>query len=215
MAYAVHQAARFCENPKESHTNAVHRIVRYLAGTKDQGLILNPKEPLFECYADADFCGLWNKERAEKDATTANSRTGYIIFFAKCALIWASKLQSEITLSTTESEYVAFSQALRDVLPLIALLRELRNVIPFGENAPVLHCTVHEDNKGCIDLIETPRIRPRTKHIALKYHHFRSHVKDGTISVKYIETTEQIADIFTKALGDVQFGHLRKKFMGW
>ena len=143
------------------------------------------------------------------------SRTGYVILFANCPIIWSSKLQTEIALSTTESEYIALSQSLRDVIPLMGLLNEIRDVIPSGGQTPVVHCTVHEDNKGCIDLVETPRVRPRTKHIAIKYHHFREHVKNKTISVKYVETGRQVADIFTKALGDAQFGYLRGLLMGW
>ena len=95
LAYAIHQCARFSENPKQSHTEAVLRICRYLQATKNSGLILEPKDPIFECYADADFCGLWNKEGAGIDPNTARSRTGYVILFAKCAILWASKLQTE------------------------------------------------------------------------------------------------------------------------
>ena len=54
------------------------------------------------------------------------SRTGYTIYYANCPVIWSSKLQTEIALSTTEAEYIALSQSLRDVLPLISLLRELK-----------------------------------------------------------------------------------------
>ena len=218
LAYSVHQCARFCNLPKHSHEQAVKRIIRYLLHVKrssKQGITFKPDAShSIDTFVDASFAGEWNRGWSE-DPSSVFSRTGYVIMFSKCPIIWGSKLQSEITLSTTESEYVAFSQALRDVIPLIGLLRELRSVFPFDERAPVVHCTVHEDNKGCIDLVETPRIRPRTKHIALKYHHFRSYVKDGTISVKYVETSEQIADIFTKPLGDVQFAVLREKFMGW
>ena len=143
------------------------------------------------------------------------SRTGYVIMFARCPIIWCSKLQTEIALSTNESEYIALSQSLRDVIPLIELLRELRAAIPRNENSPTMHCTVHEDNQGCIDLVKTPRMRPRTKHIALKYHHFREYVRKKIVSVEYVESKEQIADIYTKALGDCQFCYLRKLLMGW
>ena len=70
---------------------------------------------LLQCYADADYCGLWEKERATYDDTTARSRTGYIILLAGCPLVWASKLQDVISLGTTEAEYVALSTALRQV----------------------------------------------------------------------------------------------------
>ena len=123
------------------------------------------------------------------------SRTGYVIMYAICPIISASKLQTEITLSTTESEYVALSQSLRDVIPLLALLEELKGTIPREDAIPKVHCTIFEDNKGCIDLVKAPRMRPRTKHIALKYHHFRAHI-GKTISINYIDTKDQIADIF-------------------
>ena len=143
------------------------------------------------------------------------SRTGYVINYANCPIIWCSKLQTEIALSTTESEYIALSQSLRDVLPLMKLLKEIRNTIPSEDKPPTVHCTIFEDNKGCIDLVKIPRMRPRTKHIALKYHHFRSSVKSGSVSIQYVETHDQIADIFTKALNDAQFCNLRKGLNGW
>ena len=114
-----------------------------------------------------------------------------------------------------EAEHVALSQSLREVLPLIALLEKLRHTNPHDSKIPTLHCTVHENNQGCIDPVTCPQMRPRTKHIALKYHHFRKHVREGKISVQYMETGEQIADIFTKELGDVKFTKLRKMMMGW
>ena len=73
---------------------------------------------------------------------------------------------------------------MRDVIPLIGLLSELKQVFPTNKDTPTLHCTVFEDNKGCIDLVKVPRMRPRTKHIGLKYHHFRRHVVNKTILYK-------------------------------
>ena len=75
---------------------------------------------------------------------------------------------------TTESEYIALSQSLRDVLPLMELLKEVKNTIPSEDKIPIIHYTIFEDNKGCIYIVKTPRMRPRTKHIASKYHHFVS-----------------------------------------
>ena len=218
LAFSVHQCARFSQNPKKSHEQAVKRIIRYLVGckrNKEQGMIFQPdKNKSIDTFVDASFAGEWNSAWSDEPSSVM-SRTGYVIMFANCAIIWSSKLQTEITLSTTESEYVALSQSLRDVIPLMALLRELKRTTQFEPTIPTIHCTVHEDNQGCIDLVETPRMRPRTKHIALKYHHFRKHVKDGTVKVKYVETDRQIADIFTKALSDAKFVTLRRMMMGW
>ena len=101
------------------------------------------------------------------------------------------------------------------MIPLVALLKELRRSPPHDPSTLTLHCTAHEDNQGCITLVDSPQMRPRTKHIALKYHHFCKHVRDGTISVQYVETDQQIADLFTKALSDTKFITLRKMMMGW
>ena len=218
LAFAVHQCTCFYNAPKSSHERAVNRIFQYLLHiqrTENQGIVFNPNASYsVDTFVDASFAGKWIASWGEEPSSVF-SPTGYIVMFSKCLIIWASKLQFKITLSATESEYVAFSQVMRDVLPLVALLRELRSVIPFGENALVIHCIVHKNNKSCINLIKTPRIQPRTKHIALKYHHFRSHVRDETVSMRYVESSEQVTDIFTKALRDVQFEILRKMFMGW
>ena len=171
------------------------------------------KSKSLEVFVDASFAGEWNKHWSY-EPTSVMSRTGYAIKCANCPIICFSKLQTEIALSTTESEYIAFSQAMRGVIPMIGLLKELQEVMPHSESIPKIHCKAYEDNRGCIDLINSPRLRPRTKHIALKYHHFREHIKSKTISVDYIETGDQIADIFTKALAAPQFLKVRSLLTG-
>ena len=75
--------------------------------------------------------------------------------------------------------------------------------------------TLFEDNKGAEELAKVPKNRPRTKHIAVKYHHFRQAVKDNILQVKRFATDEQLADIFTKPLVKIPLEHLRKQIMGW
>jgi hypothetical protein len=112
---------------------------------------------------DADFAGNWIKPTAENDPFTARSRTGYVIKYAGCVLLWASKLQTEISLSSTESEYIALSQALREVIPLIALIKELRaNNFDIKSGKPKILCKVFEDNNGALEMATTPKLRPRT-----------------------------------------------------
>ena len=124
IAYAVHQCARFSSSPKQSHGEAVKRIGRYLLGTMDKGLIMKPTDESFDCWVDASHAGEWNREYAEEDATTAKSRSGYVITYAGCPLLWASKMQTEIALSSTEAEYIALSQALREVIPITELTKQ-------------------------------------------------------------------------------------------
>jgi hypothetical protein len=215
ISMAVHQCARFCIDPKLSHERAIYRIGKYLQGTKDKGIMLKPDyNKGLECFVDADFAGGWNKNEAD-GADSVLSRTGYVIMYAGCPIIWCSKLQTEIALSTVESEYMALSQALREVIPMMVLLNEVKDVFPTVVSTPKIHCKVWEDNQGCLSLAKEGKFSPRTKHIAIKYHHFRSKVKDGSISIHAIDTKEQTADIFTKPLDESLFVYLRYKLSGW
>jgi len=127
IQYAVHQCARITHNPRASHEEAVLRICHYLKGTKDKGLVFKPSAELtLDCYVNADFASLW-KVKDDQDTVCVKSRTGYFLMFNGCPLTWASRLQSEIALSTTQAEYIALSTAMRDLLPTRALLKEIGN----------------------------------------------------------------------------------------
>ena len=220
IAFATHQCARFAANPRLIHERAAKRICRYLKGTfdsngKPRGLVMRPdKNTGIECYVDADFAGGYRKDLAH-DPVSVLSRTGYVIFYMSCPIIWVSKMQTEITLSTTESEYVALSQSMRDVIPFMALIEEASSLWSTNMEKPKIICKLFEDNNGALELAKAPKYRPRTKHIALKYHHFREHVSNGSVKILSINTEDQIADQFTKALADNTFKHLRKQLMGW
>ena len=102
ISFAVHQCAQFTHNTKASHEKAVKRICRYLQGTKENDLVFNPSKKLVvDCYADADFAGLWGHEDPQ-DPICARSRTGFVVTFANFPLLWVSKLQTEIALSTLQ-----------------------------------------------------------------------------------------------------------------
>ena len=167
-----------------------------------------------ECHVDAGFAGAWDKADADNPDNVL-SRTGYVISYAGCPLIWCSKLQTEIALSTAEAEYIALSQSMREVLPLMEFLRESDQVFDLHLPKPKIHCKVFEDNNSCIAMTEVVKFSPRTKHIALKYHHFRRFVKDKTIRIFPIDSKEQLADIFTKPLDEAPFYYLRNKLLGW
>ena len=104
---------------------------------------------------------------------------------------------------------------MRDVIPMMNNLEEFKQVLFVPDIPPFVKCKVFEDTTSCIKVVTAPSMTPRTKHIALKYHHFRSFVKSGQIEIFSIGTTEQTADIFMKPLSGDQFLYLRKKMMGW
>ena len=215
IAYATHQCARFSADPRRPHGDAVMYLAKYLRATREQGLILDPtSSKSLETYADADFAGNWNRGTAPEDASTAKSRTGYLINFADCPITWSSKLQTQIALSSTEAEYIALSQSLRDTIPIMQFLDELKEKgFSVYSTEPKVYCKAFEDNSGALELARLPKMRPRTKHINLKYHHFREYVRIGKIFVYPISTIDQVADIFTKPLPQNTFLKLRRKFL--
>ena len=115
--FAVHQCFRFTPNTKASHDKAVKRICQYLQGTKDSDLMFNPsKKIVVDFYSDADFAGLWGHENPQ-DPIFARSRTGFVLTFANYYLLWVSKLQTEIALSTIHFEYVVLSNCVSALIP--------------------------------------------------------------------------------------------------
>jgi hypothetical protein len=223
LGYAVHQCARFMANPKKSHAQAVKRIGRYLLGTQTRGTILRPdKTRSFECYVDAGFAGDWASHIADQaihDPNTARSRTGYVIMFAGVPLIWASKLQVEICLSSSESEMVALSAAARECIFLIRLIKDAQVTggLDLNLSDSQIHCRILEDNQSTIALADEPKIRPRTKHINQKYWHFRHFLREnaGILSIQWISSAENIADIFTKPLSERLFVKFAAKLGSW
>ncbi len=167
-----------------------------------------------DCYMDADFAGAWTYDTSE-DPSSVKSRSGYVITFAGCPILWSSKLQSEVALSTTEAEYISLSTSLRDLIPMHTIIHELHSICQISITSANTHSTVFEDNKGCIDLIAAPTMHPRTRHIAIKYHHFWEHVRSGQIRIKWISTDDQLADIFTKPLPLQKYTTLRNRLLGW
>ena len=215
IAFAIHQCARFTTTPRRIHELAICQIIRYLKATKDKGYILHPTTHLnLDCYVNADFAGAWTSSTAE-DPSSVKSCTGYAITFAACPVLWCSKLQTEVALSTTEVEYIALSQSTRDLIPMRNLLQELSTATKLIVGSTNAHSTMFEDNKGCVELATAPRMRPRTRHIGLKYHHFHSHVDLGLITIQWIDTKNQLADIFTKPLPASSFLPLRQALLGW
>jgi hypothetical protein len=214
--YAVHQIAKYSTDPREPHGEAIRYLVRYLKKTCDLGVRFKPNaEKGFECYCDADFSGNWNKTFTDVDPSTAKSRSGWVVFYAGCPIIWASKLQSQGALSTTEAEYIAMSMALRDVIPIMDLIKEMReHNIPVICTKPYVYCKVFEDNSGALELARLPKLCPCTKHINACYHHFREHVRNGLIKIFPVGTTDQIADVLTKALAQNDFTRHRVHLCG-
>lgn len=226
ISMAVHQCACFCISPRVIHELAVKGIFRYLHATKSKGIIMHLSTNLaLDMYVDSDFAGMWHKEHTHLPDNVL-SHTGHVIFFGGCPVTWASRLQTEIALSATESEYIALSSAARELFPLRQLLLDIdtHSFISLPKTSPhdsikgstLLPSQIFEDNAACIVLATTSSsFKPRTKHIALKYHHFKDHVINGSLQIVKVPTDSNNADIFTKPLVQFKFEHLRQMLLGW
>ena len=225
IAYAVSQVARFSHFPKQSHSAAVKTIVRYLVRTKNQGTIYTrPTSLSIDCYVDADFAGLYGTEKPE-DPISAKSRTGYILSIGGCYLFCKSQLQTTISLSTSESEYYALSQAMRAVLPMREFLKEIIDGLDLPSEYSKIESsvfknfetTVHEDNSSALNLAKKQKVTSRTKHYLVKYHFFWSHINEprNNIKVVRVPTDEQRADYLTKGLTRDVFENCRQLNQGW
>ena len=218
ISFAVNQCARFSANPRKKHECALKRIGRYLRATRDKGLIMkNEDAPSLNCWCDADFAGLWKVEDPQNSASV-KSRTGYIFTLGSCPILWASKLQTEIALSTMEAEYIALSTAMREFIPLQRILFEIADRLNLKSiKSSVIKSTIWEDNSGCLTLasLEPPRMTPRSKHYGTKYHWFREKLEELDITLQKVATADQLADIMTKGLPHGPLTHLRKLLMGW
>ena len=218
IGFAVHQCARYTHCPRHSHEEALKRIGRYLLGTRTRGLIIRPSASLkIDLYVDASFAGMWGYEDRHDPACT-KSRTGYVLFVGGCPIVWGSKLQNEVAGSTMEAEYIAMSEAMKHLIVLKRLVVAFCRAIQVDpETVSDLMTTVFQDNSAALTLanLEPPRMTPRTKHFAIKYHWFRDLLKPMKIQIVPINTDNQIADILTKSLGALKFQEMRKKLMGW
>ena len=130
-------------------------------------------------------------------------------------MIWKSQLQTEIALSSTESEYTGLSYALREAIPLMTLLEELKeHGFPVDRTKASVQCKVFEDNSGAIEIATNHKWRPRTKHLNCRLHHFWSYVPHS-ISIQHIPTDKQPADMLTKAVDQSTLSRHRTWLMGW
>ncbi len=128
IMYTTHQIAKYSSDPREPHGEAILYLVQYLKKTPDLGICFKPQlDKGFVCYCNMDFSGNWNKSFADVNPRTSKSCSRWVMFYSGCPIIWATKLQSQTALSTTEAKYIAMSMALCDVIPIMDLIKEMKD----------------------------------------------------------------------------------------
>ena len=172
IAHAVGVVSRYLNNPGKEHWMAVKWILKYLRGTTNQALCFGGSNIALQGYVDADMAG---------DRDNRRSTTGYVFTVGGTAVSWVSKIQSVVALSTTEAEYVAATEASKEMIWLQRFMDELGKKHDMG--------TLYSDSQSAIHLAKNSAFHSRTKHIQLKYHFIRSILEDGQLKLEKIHTT--------------------------
>ena len=185
ISFAVQTVSQFNLNPGPTHFTAVKRIFRYLRGTINLGIKYNPdRHSMIELFSDSD----WGNSPDDR-----RSVTGYLSMLAGGVVTWSSKKQPTTALSSMEAEYMALASAAREALWLRSMLTELGS----PSSLPT-HISV--DNDGTISFAENSGFHARSKHIDVRHHFVRERIASHEVSVSYCPTSENTADLFTKAL---------------
>lgn len=184
ISFIVSSLGQFNNKFDESHWKAAKRVLRYLKGTRNLGLVYRPTSEPLAGFTDSD----WGNCQLDR-----RSYSGFIFLLGGCAITWASKKQSTVALSTCEAEYMALTEAAKEAIFLQRFLRELG----FEELSRV---TIFADNQGSIKLAENPTFHHRSKHIDIKYHYVREVLRDGEVKIQHVATTDMVADFLTKGL---------------
>ncbi|KAG5898489.1 hypothetical protein JTB14_015493 [Gonioctena quinquepunctata] len=199
LAFAVSYVSQFMNNYSSQHWTAVKKILRYLQGTKSFGIIYGRCEE----FNGIDLCGYTDADYAG-DVTTRKSRTGYVFMINGSPVTWCSQRQQVVALSTTEAEYIALSFGGREAVWLRQLLKEL-DVLG---NIPTV---IKVDNQSAIKLANNPEFHERTKHGDVKFHYVRAIIENGEVSLNYVESKLQLADIMTKPLPKDKISTMRSE----
>ncbi|KAL5726897.1 hypothetical protein ACHQM5_000142 [Ranunculus cassubicifolius] len=196
IEYSVSLLSRFMQEPSNLHFAAAKRILRYLQGTKNYSLKYAKEEDnKLAGFTDSDWAGSIDDRK---------STSGYVFCLGSKVISWSSKKQQTIALSSAEAEYIAATEATCEATWLRRILADLQQ----KEEAPT---TIYCDNKSAIAMTKNPVFHSRSKHIEIKHHFIRDHVSKGEIQLEYVNTNDQLADIFTKTITTDKFNYFRDR----
>ena len=205
LAYAVIRLSQYSSRPEQHHWEGVKRILRYIKGTINAGIVLGRTNSELQ----EDLVGYFDSAHA--DTADMRSTCGYVFLLAGSPISWTTKVQKTVALSTTEAEYMAGTEAAREAIYLRSLVKTI-----FGWDKKV---HLIGDNKGSLDLAKNPVFHARTKHIQIRHRFITQVVEDGIAEVHRVRSKDMLADGLTKAIPkDAQRDHLMRMGMrlhGW
>lgn len=184
IVYTVHVLSLFMHSPKNVRLQAAKRVLRYLAGSKEQGILLaSSSAAQLQAYCDSDWAGCHNSRR---------STLGFCIMLGQLPIAWKAKKQSVVARSTVEAEFRSLAMTVCEVI-WIKKLKEL-GIKDLG--ATTFFC----DNQATLAIAANPVHHEKTKNVEIDCHFVGDKVVEGHISPTYVPTSSQIADVFTRIL---------------
>ena len=196
LSYAVHVLSQFMQQPRPEHMEAALLVVRYLKGTPGQGIMLSSSSMLsLTGWCDSDWAAC---------PITRCSLSGWLVFLGTSPISWKTKKQHTVSRSSAEAEYRSMAALTCELKWLRALLLSLG----VSNSSPIpIHC----DSQSALHIAQNPVFHERTKHIEVDCHLVRDAIQDGLLAPSYVHTSEQLADILTKALGHSPFAYILDK----
>jgi hypothetical protein len=196
LSFVVNRVFQFMHRPLKPHWQAVKRILRYLKHTPSHGLLLHrTSSTTLAAYSDADWAGCSDDRR---------STGAYCVFLGSNLISWSSRKQPTVSRSSTEAEYKAVANTTAELLWIRALLLDLGIGL---SSTPTLWC----DNIGATYMSVNPVFHARTKHVEIDFHFVRDHVADKSLNIRFIPSSDQLADVLTKPLVSNRFQLLCSK----
>ena len=189
----VRTLSKTMDVPAPVHMKEIYKLIRFVLSTKDLGLkfelMKNIKKRALKALSDSDFAS---------DKETRISVFGYIIYLCGIPIAWRSKRMKSVVLSTTEAEYMALSEVVKELQFIVQLLQTMNVEVE-------LPITVRVDNVGAIQLSKNQTTSDRTKHIDIRTSFVKEYQEDGKIIIKFVKSEDNEADIFTKHTTNVIF----------
>ena len=201
IANSVRELSKSMSGATEAAFKELKRVIKFVLDTRTYGLKLQPKAVTEDehwsmtVFTDSDWAG---------DKDNRISITGSIVFLLGAPILWKSKAQKSVSLSSTEAEYYALSEAAKEIKFVVQILLSMG--IPV--QLPVI---VRVDNMGAIFMSENASASSRTKHVDTRYHFVREFVEDGFIRIVFVRTVDNVSDSFTKNVtGDIYEAHVKE-----
>ena len=186
ISWTVSKLSQFLDKPGPPHVTAAKRLLRYIKGTLSYSITYTPTDGVLVGYADSDWAG---------DTDDRRSTTGYVFTLGSSPISWKTRKQNTVALSSCEAEYMALSDATKEMLHLRSFCISLSNDQPETNN-------LYVDNQGAIALAKgNGTLHARSKHIDIRYHFVR---EQTNITYEHIDSSANLADIMTKPLDKLE-----------